>query len=181
MSGLSTKAKVFLALGLYLLITVLLVRHRRQRRRERGVPAAERVPARSLDRAHDRRRRHLDHKAVFYLLLASGLTIGAMVFIANRMQREPNKVQMAVELAYDLTRNNITGGNIPDQKLARKWFPYLAGALLLHLVLEHARLPAAADQHRAQGRHLRARGAVARDLRRDREHLDPARAGADLW
>ena len=42
------------------------------------------------------------------------------------MQREPNKVQMAVELAYDLTRNNITGGNIPDEKLARKWFPYLA-------------------------------------------------------
>ena len=34
---------------------------------------------------------------------------------------------MAVELAYDLTRNNITRGNIPDEKLARRWFPYLAG------------------------------------------------------
>ena len=34
---------------------------------------------------------------------------------------------MAVELAYDLTRNNITGGNIPDDKLAKKWFPFLAG------------------------------------------------------
>ena len=50
-----------------------------------------------------------------------------MTFIARRMQREPNKVQMAVELAYDLTRNNITGGNIPDDKLAKKWFPFLAG------------------------------------------------------
>ena len=66
-------------------------------------------------------------KAVLYVVLASGLTIGSMTFIARRMQREPNKVQMAVELAYDLTRNNITGGNIPDDKLAKKWFPYLAG------------------------------------------------------
>ena len=49
-----------------------------------------------------------------------------MIFIASRMQREPNKVQMAVELAYDLTRNNITGGNIDDERLARKWFPFLA-------------------------------------------------------
>ena len=65
-------------------------------------------------------------KAVLYLFLASVATIGLMLFIANRMQREPNKTQMAVEIAYDLTRNNITGGNIPDQKLARKWFPYLA-------------------------------------------------------
>ena len=50
-----------------------------------------------------------------------------MTFVASRMQREPNKTQMAVELAYDLTRNNITGGNIPDERLARRWFPVLAG------------------------------------------------------
>ena len=66
------------------------------------------------------------NKAVFYLLLASALTIGTMTFIANRMKREPNKVQMAVEVAFDLTRNNITRGNIPDERLARRWFPFLA-------------------------------------------------------
>ena len=66
-------------------------------------------------------------KAVLYLVLASALTIGAMTFVARRMTREPNKVQMAVELAYDLTRDNITKGNIPDEKLARRYFPYLAG------------------------------------------------------
>ena len=64
---------------------------------------------------------------MLYLALASALTIGAMTFVARRMQREPNKVQMAVELAYDLTRDNITKGNIPDEKLARRYFPYLAG------------------------------------------------------
>jgi F-type H+-transporting ATPase subunit a len=67
------------------------------------------------------------NKAVFYLLLASGLTITTMTFIANRMQREPNRVQMAVELAYDLVRDNITGGNIQDQRLANRWFPFLGG------------------------------------------------------
>jgi F-type H+-transporting ATPase subunit a len=67
------------------------------------------------------------NKAVFYLLLASGLTIATMTFIANRMQREPNRVQMAVELAYDLVRDNITGGNIQDQRLANRWFPLLGG------------------------------------------------------
>jgi F-type H+-transporting ATPase subunit a len=66
-------------------------------------------------------------KAVFYLALASGATVGVMTYIARRMQREPNRVQMAVELAYHLTRNNITRGNIPDDRLATKWFPYLAG------------------------------------------------------
>ena len=67
------------------------------------------------------------NKAVFYLLLASALTIGAMVWIARRMQQEPNKTQMAVELAYDLTKNNITQGNISDERLAKRWFPFLAG------------------------------------------------------
>jgi F-type H+-transporting ATPase subunit a len=67
------------------------------------------------------------NKAVFYLVLASGLTIAAMSFIASRMQREPNRVQMAVELAYDLVRNNITKGNIPDERLATRWFPFLGG------------------------------------------------------
>jgi F-type H+-transporting ATPase subunit a len=64
-------------------------------------------------------------RAVLYLFLASGLTIFCMVWIARRMQMKPNKVQTTVELAYDLTRNNITGGNM-DGKLAARWFPFLA-------------------------------------------------------
>jgi F-type H+-transporting ATPase subunit a len=65
-------------------------------------------------------------KAVLYLFLASILTIVTMVWISSRMQRKPNKVQMLIELAYDLTRNNITGGSL-DGKLATRWFPFLAG------------------------------------------------------
>ena len=67
------------------------------------------------------------NRAVLYLFLASALTIAVMVYIANRMQREPNRVQMAVELAYDLVRDNITRGNLHDDKLATRWFPFLGG------------------------------------------------------
>jgi F-type H+-transporting ATPase subunit a len=65
------------------------------------------------------------NRAVFYLVLASALTISVMVWISRRMQQKPNRVQIAMELAYDLTRNNITGGNL-EQRVATRWFPFLA-------------------------------------------------------
>ena len=65
------------------------------------------------------------NKAVLYLVLASALTCIAMVWIARRMAEKPNRTQTAVELAYDLTKNNITGGSL-DGKLAVKWFPFIA-------------------------------------------------------
>ena len=42
------------------------------------------------------------NRAVFYLALASGLTIAVMVWISRRMQQKPNKVQTAMELALSL-------------------------------------------------------------------------------
>jgi F-type H+-transporting ATPase subunit a len=124
----STKAKVFLGIGLYLLITVAMVvivgsageNEEFQPQNEFRLEPWIELQIGGIDLSIN--------KAVFYLLLASALTIGTMVFIAHRMSTgKPNKTQMAVELAYDLTRNNITGGNIPDERLAKRWFPYLAG------------------------------------------------------
>ncbi len=65
------------------------------------------------------------NKAVLYLVLASALTIFVMVWISRRMQQKPNRVQTAIEVAYDLTKNNITGGNL-DAATATRWFPFLA-------------------------------------------------------
>ena len=65
------------------------------------------------------------NRFVFYLLLASALTIWVMVWISRRMAEKPNRVQTAVELAYDLTRNNITGTNLSGE-MAVKWFPFIA-------------------------------------------------------
>jgi len=71
------------------------------------------------------------NRAVLYLLLAAGFTIGAMLYIANRMEQKPNRVQTAVEALYALMRDNITRGNM-DDKMALKWFPFI-GALFLFI------------------------------------------------
>jgi F-type H+-transporting ATPase subunit a len=71
------------------------------------------------------------NRAVLYLVIAGALTIGTMLYIANRMQARPNRVQTAVEFLYTLMRDNITRGNM-DDRMARKWFPFL-GTLFLFI------------------------------------------------
>jgi F-type H+-transporting ATPase subunit a len=71
------------------------------------------------------------NKAIFYVLAAGLLTVGTMLYIANRMQARPNRVQTAVETLYALMRDNITRGNM-DDKMAAKWFPFI-GALFLFI------------------------------------------------
>ena len=75
------------------------------------------------------------NKAVLYLALACGLTTMAMLYVAKRMQDRPNRVQTAVEAAYDLARNQITGGNM-DDKLALKWFPFI-GTLFFFILFSN--------------------------------------------
>ncbi len=65
------------------------------------------------------------NKAVLYLFLACAATTLTMVYVAKKMEAKPNRVQTAVEAAYDLTRNNITRGNMSDQ-MAAKWFGFTA-------------------------------------------------------
>jgi F-type H+-transporting ATPase subunit a len=65
------------------------------------------------------------NRAVLYLVLASGLTIFTLTWIARRMQQKPNRVQTAMELAYDLTRNTIAAENIEGSRAVR-WFPFVA-------------------------------------------------------
>ncbi len=126
MSDWSTKAKVFLGLGLYLGITVALIlilgnegkNEEFQPQNEFKLEPWIEIDVGGIDFSLN--------KAVLYLLLASGLTMATMLWISRRMQLKPNKVQMLIELAYDLTRNNITAGNVADTKVATRWFPFLA-------------------------------------------------------
>jgi F-type H+-transporting ATPase subunit a len=126
--SMSTKKKVFLGLGIYLLITIALVviagnegkNDAFQPQNEFKLDPWITIELGGIDVSIN--------KAVLYLVLASALTVGTMTWIANRMQREPNKVQMMVELAYDLTRNQITSSNLGEgTKMANRWFPFLAG------------------------------------------------------
>jgi F-type H+-transporting ATPase subunit a len=71
------------------------------------------------------------NKAVLYLALASAATIATLMWIANRMQARPNRVQTAVEAAYSLMKDNIAGGNM-DRRTATKWFAFV-GTLFLFI------------------------------------------------
>jgi F-type H+-transporting ATPase subunit a len=123
--GLSTKAKVFIGLGVYFAIAILMfLIFGSDGKNEAFKPQNEfkleewiGIHIGSLDLSIN--------KAVLYLLLASGLTIATMVWISKRMQQKPNKVQTAVEVAYDMTKNTIVGNSL-DQKMASRWFPFIA-------------------------------------------------------
>jgi F-type H+-transporting ATPase subunit a len=69
------------------------------------------------------------NKAVLYLVLAAALTVGTMTWIAGRMDTRPNRVQTAVEAAYQLMRDNIAGGNM-DREMATKWFSFIGTMFL---------------------------------------------------
>jgi F-type H+-transporting ATPase subunit a len=71
------------------------------------------------------------NKAVMYLIIAGILTVVTMLYIANRMQARPNRIQTAVETLFGLMRDNITRGNM-DDAMARKWFPFI-GTLFLFI------------------------------------------------
>ena len=121
----STKAKFLLGFGIYIAITIAVFlifgndgkNDSFQPQNEFKLETWVQITIFGIDMSIN--------KAVLYLFLASGLTIATMVWVARRMQQKPNRVQTVVELAYDLTKNNITGGNL-DGKTALRWFPFLA-------------------------------------------------------
>jgi F-type H+-transporting ATPase subunit a len=89
------------------------------------------------------------NKAVMYLFIAGILTTVTMIYVANRMQARPNRVQTAVEALYSLMRDNITRGNM-DDAMARKWFPFI-GALFLFIwfnnLIGYIPLPTNTEHH----------------------------------
>jgi F-type H+-transporting ATPase subunit a len=121
-----TRTKVFVGLGVYLALAILMLlvfgsegkneafKPQNEFKLESWIP----IHIGSLDLSIN--------KAVLYLALTSGLTIATMSWIARRMQEKPNRVQTAVEVAYDLAKNNITGGNL-EAREASRWFPFIAG------------------------------------------------------
>jgi F-type H+-transporting ATPase subunit a len=72
------------------------------------------------------------NKAVFMLVLAALLTGFTVAIVARKMVTtgRPGRIQAAVEIAYDVAHETITGRNIHDTKVARRWFPFLATLFL---------------------------------------------------
>jgi F-type H+-transporting ATPase subunit a len=129
--GLSRRTKVLIGVGLYLLIGIALgVIFGSTGRNDAYKPQNEfkldpwiSIHFGSLDMSIN--------KAVLYLFLACGLTIATMMYIANRMQQRPNRVQTAVEAAYHLMKDNIVAGNM-DRRMAARWFTFV-GTLFLFI------------------------------------------------
>jgi F-type H+-transporting ATPase subunit a len=123
--GMSTKTKVLIGFGIYFAVAILLLLIFGNAGKNEGFKPQNEFklePWVSLELAG------IDlsiNKAVLYLFLASALTIFVMVWISRRMADRPNRVQAAVEMAYDLTKNTITGGSLQG-KTAARWFPFLA-------------------------------------------------------
>ena len=122
----STKAKVLIGVGAYLAITVALLLILGNEGKNDAFQPQNEFKLDPWINIHIAGVDMSINKAVFYLILASALTVFTMIFLARRLKQEPNKVQMGFELAYDLTKTNITGSNIPDKTLARRWFPFIA-------------------------------------------------------
>ena len=123
--GLSTKAKVLIGLGVYLGIAILLFLIFGSDGKNEAFKPQNEFKLEEWIGIHIGGVDLSINKAVVYLLLASGLTIGTMCWIARRMQQKPNRVQVAIEVAYDMTKNTIAGGSL-DTKMAARWFPFLA-------------------------------------------------------
>jgi F-type H+-transporting ATPase subunit a len=72
------------------------------------------------------------NKGVLYLLLAAGITIGVMAYVAKRLQQRPGRLQVAVEMFYDFTRR-MSRENL-DEGMERKYFPLIATIFVFILV-----------------------------------------------
>ena len=120
-----TKTKVFIGIGVYFAIAILMMLIFGSSGKDESFQPQNEFKLEPWVSIHLGNLDLSINKAVLYLLIASVLTISTMIWISRRMEQKPNRVQTAIEVAYDLTKNNITGGNM-DPKLAARWFPFLA-------------------------------------------------------
>lgn len=121
----STRAKVFSGLGIYIALMVIVV----------AIFGFSRIDDSPFKPENEFK---LDpwidlgfmsiNKAVLYIVLAGLLTVGTMVYISRKMQARPNRVQTLVELVYDQMKT-VAGGNM-DRQMATKWFPFIATLFL---------------------------------------------------
>jgi len=72
------------------------------------------------------------NKGVLYLLLAAGITIWVLTYVAKRLQQRPGRLQVAVEMYYDFIRN-MTRESL-DKRMEEKYFPLIATIFVFILV-----------------------------------------------
>lgn len=72
------------------------------------------------------------NKGVLYVILAALITVGVMFYIANRLRVRPGRLQVVVEMYYNLTRS-MANENLEGQ-MSRKYFPLIATLFVFIMV-----------------------------------------------
>jgi F-type H+-transporting ATPase subunit a len=72
------------------------------------------------------------NKGVLYLILATVITLGLLIYLARRLKERPGRLQVLVEMFYDLTANLADGSM--DKSMSRKYFPLIATIFVFILV-----------------------------------------------
>jgi F-type H+-transporting ATPase subunit a len=72
------------------------------------------------------------NKGVLYLILATVITIGVLLYIVRRLRERPGRLQVLVEMFYDLTANLADGSM--ETSMSRKYFPLIATIFVFILV-----------------------------------------------
>jgi F-type H+-transporting ATPase subunit a len=125
----STRTKVLIGLGTYVaLIAALIIIFGATRAEDTGFAPQNEF---KLDTWVDLPGPLDLNKGVFFVILAGILMTVTMLYVANRMQARPNRVQTLVEIFFTAMRDNVTKGNM-DSRTAAKWFPFI-GALFLFI------------------------------------------------
>jgi F-type H+-transporting ATPase subunit a len=120
-----TRSKVLIGLGLYLLIVIVVFAIFGSDGKNEAFKPQEEFRLTPWIDIHIGGLDLSINKAVLYVFIACALTALTMILIARKMEQKPNRVQTAIEAAYDLTYTNITRGNM-DAKMAKRWFPFVA-------------------------------------------------------
>ncbi len=72
------------------------------------------------------------NKGVLYVLLAAAITVGVMLYMAKRLKERPGRLQVAIEMFYNLTRS--MSDDSMDRTMSRKYFPIIATLFIFILV-----------------------------------------------
>jgi F-type H+-transporting ATPase subunit a len=75
------------------------------------------------------------NKGVLYVVIAAVLTLGILFYVAGRLRRRPKRLQVAIELFYNLV-DSLSRDNLHDEKMGRKYFP-LIGTLFIFILVSN--------------------------------------------
>jgi F-type H+-transporting ATPase subunit a len=131
MSGLRTRNKVLILVGIYFALGLLFAVLLGSSGKDEAFQPQNEFKLDSWISLHVGPIDMSISKAVLYLFLGAALTIITWLYIANRMHQRPNRVQTAVETLYQLMKGNIAEGNM-DRRMAAKWFTFV-GTLFLFI------------------------------------------------